>query len=205
MTIANRAHAETKSDRYHHGDLRAALLDAAVLVLAEQGVAGLSLRECARRAGVSHAAPYRHFVSKDALLSAIAAEGFAWLHAVGVAAMAPLADPFARLDAYGLAYVRFALAHPHHFRLMFSSECSHMVPTAQDQQDDRAYTLLRDSAVAVVAPGVDPDVAAVAYWSRPHGLAMLLLDGRIPPERVAAESDLTQLILATVRGERWLG
>lgn len=194
---------ETKTDRYHHGDLRTALLDAAVIVLAEHGVSGLSLRECARRAGVSHAAPYRHFASKEALLAAIATQGFAWLYDAGVAAMAPFTDPVARLDAYGLSYVRFALAHPQHFRLMFTSEFSLAPPTAQDQKDDRAYVLLRDAAVAVSAPGTDPDMAAVAYWSRPHGLAMLLLDERIPAARVASPAALTELIRATVHGDRW--
>ncbi len=203
MSTPSDALSETRTDRYHHGDLRAALLDAAVHVLAEQGVSGLSLRECARRAGVSHAAPYRHFPSKEALLAAIASQGFAWLYEVGVAAMAPIADPVARLDAYGLSYVQFALAHPQHFRLMFTSECTLVAPTAQEQSADRAYVLLRDAAAAVSAPGVDPDVAAVAYWSRPHGLAMLLLDARIPAVRMASPEALEELIRATVHGDRW--
>ncbi len=203
MTTVTDTPPASRTDTYHHGDLRTALLDAAVQVLAEHGVSGLSLRECARRVGVSHAAPYRHFASKEALLAAIAAQGFAWLYAAGSAAMAPFTDPVARLDAYGLSYVRFALAHPQHFRLMFTSECSRDAPTAEGQDADLAYRLLRDAALAVSPPGVDPDVAAVAYWSRPHGLAMLLLDARIPAARVASAAALTELIHATVHGERW--
>lgn len=191
-----------KTDRYHHGDLRAALLDAAVALLAEHGVAGLSLRDCARRAGVSHAAPYRHFASKEALLAAIASQGFGWLYDAGVAAMAPHTDPVVRLDAYGHAYVRFALAHPQHFRLMFTSECDPTAPTAADQDTDGAYVLLRDAAATVSGSSADPDLAAVSYWSRPHGLAMLLLDRRIPPDRIGSDLALTQLIQAALGGDR---
>ena len=194
-----------RHDGYHHGDLRAALLEAAAAALAEHGVSGLSLRDCARRAGVSHAAPYRHFASKEELLGAIAGQGFLWLHQAGLDAMAPLSDAEARLDAYGHAYVRFALAHPQHFRLMFTSECAFAAPTAEDQQQDGAYALLREAASAVAGPGVDPDVAAVSYWSRPHGLALLLLDGRIPAARVATEAVLHALIDATLRLGREAG
>ncbi len=191
-----------KTDRYHHGDLRAALLDAAVVLLAERGIAGLSLRDCARRVGVSHAAPYRHFASKEALLAALASQGFGWLYAAGVAAMAPHTDPVARLDAYGHAYVRFALAHPHHFRLMFASECDRGAPAASDKAAESAYVLLRDAAAAVNGGRGDPDLAAVSYWSRPHGLAMLLLDGRIAPERLGSDQALTQVIQAALGDDR---
>src|SRR5690606_29637298 len=96
---------EKDPDRYHHGDLRAALLQAAVDVLAERGLGGLSLRECARRLNVSHAAPYRHFADKEALLVELAAEGFVRLADAGEHAMAPYERAEERLRAYGLAYV----------------------------------------------------------------------------------------------------
>lgn len=202
MSLPANLESLAKTDRYHHGDLRAALLDAAVILLAEHGVSGLTLRDCARRAGVSHAAPYRHFASKEALLAAIATQGFGWLHQAGLAAMTPHVDPVARLDAYGHAYVRFALAHPHHFRLMFTSECHDSGPTPQEQSQDNAYVLLREAATAVSPAGSDRDLAAVAYWSRPHGLALLLLDQRIPAARIASDAALTALIQATLGGER---
>ncbi|MFK7984595.1 MAG: TetR/AcrR family transcriptional regulator [Sandaracinaceae bacterium] len=187
----------TKS-RYHHGDLRAALLHAAVEVLRERGVAGLSLRECARRAGVSHAAPYRHFSNKDALMVAIAAEGFRWLVAMGEKAMADLTDTRERLDAYGVAYVRFAILHPEHHRLMFASELDSSAATPEDLADaDAAFELLQRLAGDVAGPEEDSLLAAVAFWSLVHGLSMLILDGRIPPEHIADEAQVDALTRAT--------
>ncbi|HJL16280.1 MAG TPA: TetR/AcrR family transcriptional regulator [Sandaracinaceae bacterium LLY-WYZ-13_1] len=185
-------------DRYHHGDLRAALLEAAVEVLRERGVQGASLRECARRAGVSHAAPYRHFESKDALLTAVAGQGFAWLHAAGAAAMEGVSDPRDRLDAYGVAYVRFAMEHPEHFRVMFTSELPEGMTDATDQAAaDAAFELLRAQAAAVVGPGEDDEVAALAFWSLVHGLSLLILDGRVPAERVRTSAQVEALTRAT--------
>lgn len=173
---------------YHHGDLRPALLAAAVVLIEEGGVAGLSLRECARRAGVSHAAPYRHFASKGELLWAIAQEGFAMLAAAGRAAMQGLSDPDACLDAYGAAYVRFAFEHPVHHRVMFTSE---LEPPEGTRPDD-AFQLLVDTAAAA-APNASPELAALARWSLPHGLSMLILDRRVPAEVVRSGDDAEKL------------
>ncbi len=174
---------KAKRKAYHHGDLRAALLEAAVAEIADKGLHGLSLRECARRAGVSHAAPYRHFADKDALLVAIAEEGFSMLSQAGRAAMEGLDDPRARLDAYGIAYVRFAVTYPSHFRVMFTSELDDPDPLAR-AAGERAFSLLVDSAAAVAGPE-SAELAGVAFWTVPHGLAMLMLDGRMPPEHTA--------------------
>ncbi len=194
--------APTPKATYHHGDLRTALLEAAVVALREGGIAGLSLRDCARRVGVSHAAPYRHFASKDLLLAAIAGQGFAWLAAAGRAAMAGQRDPQARLDAYGQAYVRFAVAHPEHFRVMFTAQIADCTEADQEVAD-AAFGLLRDAVAAVQAASPDAaipdaDTAAVAYWSRPHGLAMLLLDGRVPPEAWDTPQKLAALVHAAL-------
>lgn len=150
---------------YHHGDLRAALLRASSQVLEKEGITGLSLRDVARRAGVSHNAPYRHFPDRDALLAALAAEGFV-----------TLAEAMRghRGREMGEAYVRFALEHPQRFRLMFGGLL---------KLDD--YPELRDSARASYAAlekafagqGIDEKIAAAAAWSLVHGLAHLLLDG----------------------------
>jgi AcrR family transcriptional regulator len=169
-------------DAYHHGDLRQALLDAAVALIAEHGVHGLSLREAARIVGVSHAAPYRHFADKNAMLIAIAQQGFAWLAEAGEAAMVGIDDPRQRLNAYGVAYVRFAVAHPVHFRVMFTEELSG--DEASARAGSRSFQLLVDASSAVVGPGHDPELSAVAAWSWPHGLANLILTRRIPPEAV---------------------
>jgi AcrR family transcriptional regulator len=185
---------------YHHGDLRSALIASATELISEHGVAGLSLRECARRAGVSHAAPYRHFADKNALLVAIARDGFTALEAVGREAMAGIDDPRDRLDAYAVAYVRFAIEHTVVFRLMFTSEFEH---DGTEPVDRGAFDLLVASAATVVGPAVDGRLAAAASWALPHGLAMLILDRRIPAEQVAGPDEaaaLARTILQLWRG-----
>ncbi|MCA9656758.1 MAG: TetR/AcrR family transcriptional regulator [Myxococcales bacterium] len=204
---------DTPSKRsYHHGDLRAALLDAAIEVIGERGLHGLSLRECARRADVSHAAPYRHFADKNALLLAIARRGFERLAAAGVAAMDGVGDPRDRLDAYGVAYVRFAVDNPVLFRVMFTAEldaaegveAGHVVDKGGEEGDEAgAFELLVESAAALIDDGDDPREAALAAWSLPHGLAMLVLDGRIPPAEAATPAQVERLmrtIFAAWRG-----
>jgi AcrR family transcriptional regulator len=140
---------------YHHGDLRAALLRAAGELLEKHGIESLSLREAARRAGVSHNAPYRHFPDRESLLAALAAEGFELLE------RELAARPAAEL---GLAYVEFALAGPQRFRLMFGG---------QRAQAAAGYLNLRGFA----GLGDDAPLAAAAAWSLVHGLAHLILEG----------------------------
>ncbi len=184
-------------------------------MIAERGLQGLSLRECARRAGVSHAAPYRHFADKEALLWAIAEQGFGWLVEHGEAAMEGVDDPRDRLDAYGAAYVRFAVTHPVHHRVMFSAELNDQAPgdeaapragdpgEEEPLADTNAFQLLVESAAAVVGPEGDALIGAVASWSLTHGLAMLILDKRIPDEYVATPDDaeaLARRVIAQWRG-----
>ena len=178
-------------DGYHHGNLREVLLRAAIELIAERGAHGLSLRECARRAGVSHAAPYRHFADKDALLFAIAELGFEKLYAAGVAAMEGVEDPLERLDAYGIAYVRFALENPVLLRVMFTLQFE--VPDDAEDVGAPAFDLLQQAAAEVVGPDVDSYTAAFAAWSLPHGLSMLVLDGRVPPELVEDPDGIEKL------------
>ena len=152
------------SASYHHGDLRAALLRAGADLLEKQGLASLSLREVARRAGVSHNAPYRHFPNREALLAGLAAEGFRML-ADGQASGG---------RGRGLAYVRFALEHPQRFRLMFGG----VLPIGEypelREQGARAYQGLEDAFKEL---GEDARLAAAAAWSLVHGLSNLMLDG----------------------------
>jgi AcrR family transcriptional regulator len=155
---------------YHHGDLKAAVLAAASEILAKQGLAALSLREVARRAGVSHNAPYRHFPNRDSLLAELAAEGFRRLRS----AMAGK-----RGREMGEAYVRFALDNPALFRLMFSGQ----LPSESHPALRAAGTATYHSLVEAFRgqPGVpDADKTAAAAWSLVHGLAQLLLDGHFP-------------------------
>jgi AcrR family transcriptional regulator len=184
-TMAARARSTAKAHAYHHGDLRTALLAAASEVLREHGVDGISLRECARRVGVSHAAPYRHFATKEALVAALAVEGFGWLRDWGAKAMVGKDDPLERLHAYGVAYVRFALKHPDRFRLMFAHATDLSCDPGAEAAAGGAYGLLRECVLAVVGETKDLDYATLAFWSVPHGLAMLILDGRIPKAQVA--------------------
>src|ERR1700693_5459913 len=110
-------------NRYHHGDLPRALLDAALHIVETQGTEALTLRAVARRAGVSQAAPYRHFASKEAILAAVAEDGFRSLIAAMRESVATCGeDPLGRLRAVGLGYVTFATSHPSHFRVMFGRE-----------------------------------------------------------------------------------
>lgn len=170
---------------YHHGALKEALVDAAAQLAAESGVAGLSLRETARRAGVSQAAPYHYFADKSALLAAVAEEGFRLFDLTQAAALdhAP-ADPVQRLQALGAAYVRFALDKPHYFKVMFRP---HLVehrkyPTLSDVARRTFERLVECTRAARAAHGHDdndPLAAATLMWSVPHGLAMLYLDGPI--------------------------
>jgi AcrR family transcriptional regulator len=170
--------------RYHHGDLRRALLDAAEALLAE-GEAAPGLRAVARRAGVSHAAPYRHFADRAALLAAVAARGFRELADRMAHAAAAAGDARARLAALGEAYVGFALDRPAAFRLMFGPQFAggRGGPELQAAQAEAFELLAR--AVAELRGGAarDPEVrqAAVAAWGLAHGLAQLLIDGRAAP------------------------
>ena len=152
---------------YHHGDLRAALLRAAGKQLEKQGAGAVNLRAAARRAGVSHSAPYRHFTDREALLAALAAEGFR-----------RLAETLAAGSARdtGEAYVRFALAHPNRFRLMFGGlgMDSHPELRAGAQAAHEAFR------AAFSTLGIEnPARAAAAAWSLVHGLAHLLLEAHL--------------------------
>jgi len=152
---------------YHHGRLRPALLQAAGALLEKRGPEALSLRELARRAGVSHNAPYRHFTGRDALLAALAADGFRRL---GEALAASSAREM------GHAYVRFALAHPQLFRLMFGGRLRFARHRALAEAAAQPYEALLAAFRAQPAIG-EPEKAAAAAWALVHGLAHLLLDG----------------------------
>jgi AcrR family transcriptional regulator len=169
---------------YHHGDLRHAMLVAAGALIEEAGVDGLSLRECARRAGVSHGAPAHHFGDVRGLLTALAAQSFEMLVAVMdryEAAAAP--EAYAQLIANGQAYVAFALAHPGRFRLMFRSEWVDRDDAALQTAGGAAYGRLQRHIAAVVASaGADApgqDAKAAFAWAIVHGLASLALDSQL--------------------------
>jgi AcrR family transcriptional regulator len=177
-------------DRYHHGDLREALIDAALRALDAGTVETLTLRRLAQDAGVSHAAPYHHFPDLNALLAAVAARGFVVLReamAAGATEAAP--EPFRRLQAAGTAYVTFAVTRPELFRLMFSGRWKDTSRHPElKEAEEKAFADLQHMMHGAMGSRTDSDEstarpAAVAAWATVHGVATLLVDGRIelPP------------------------
>ena len=160
---------------YHHGDLRSTLLAAAARWLDEQGAETLTLRELARAAGVSHAAPYHHFAGRDELLAGVAEHAFDRLgDALAAAAGAP--DAALALLDIGESYVRAALAHPAQFRLMFGPMLARKAEHPGLQRAaERAFTVLLDAAKRY-APERGLELA-LAGWSLSHGAANLAIDG----------------------------
>jgi AcrR family transcriptional regulator len=185
---------QRKGEAYHHGDLRRALIDAALELIVERGVDGLTLREAARRAGVTHSAPYRHFADKSVLVAAVRREGFELLHRHMLEAREALAgDPVAQVKASGVAYVRFAIERPAHFRVMFGPKLAEQA--ARDPELDaasrRAYAVLVDGLAACQAQGLvregDLQRHAMTAWATVHGMAALLINGLIPRKEASVE------------------
>jgi AcrR family transcriptional regulator len=176
----NSVNMEKKS--YHHGDLRSALIAEGLRLLAARDVEALSLREVARGVGVSATSVYRHFPDKEALLTALALEGLAKLGAAQKAAADDAGGGDAGFAATGRAYVRFALANPALFRLIFASPAL-SAAKAGGTLESEADSLLRANAAAAAArSGGDTSVRAVQAWALVHGLAMLMLDGQVPAD-----------------------
>ena len=151
-------------------------------LVAEGAGETLSLREAARRAGVSATAVYRHFADKQALLAAVAAAGLARLGAAQHAAYDAAGGGAAGFNATGVAYVRFALANPALFRLIFAQPVMALTSGEAD-----AMTFLHANAAALAPPGVDAGVFALQAWSVVHGLALLMLDGAVPADAAMIE------------------
>jgi AcrR family transcriptional regulator len=185
-----------KKPAYHHGDLESALVRTAGKILEKEGVEALSLREVARRAGVSHNAPYRHFPEREAMLAALAAEGFDWLGA----AQRKAAEA-GGLRAMGEAYVGFALAHPQRFRLMFGGR----IPLAKHPKLRDIAARAIETLAGALSAGVPEAQAAtdssIAAWALVHGLAQLLLGERISIEAKRGREDalFVRDVLASVR------
>ncbi len=177
-------------DRYHHGDLPAALRAAAADLVAERGPHAFSLRETARRAGVSHGAPAHHFGSVQGLLTAVATEGFEYLAAALAQAAATATDPRDRLRACGHAYVRTAFAHPGHYAVMFAQDLCNPDDVALMEAGISAYGHLLATIETIrdeLNPDLDVETAATMVWSTMSGLVVL---APVLPD-VAEKNDLT--------------
>ena len=185
---------------YHHGDLKVALLEAVERVVRERGVGQVSLRAVARRVGVTHAASAHHFTNKAGLLTAFATQGYTQLAEAVVSAIdeAQPADGPAVLEAVGRGYVRFALANPGRFEVMFRLDLVNQDDPDFVAASEGAYSLLVNTVARCQLEGFlgsrDSEVVAVTAWSMVHGLAALWISGRLgerirekDPNRLAAK------------------
>lgn len=173
---------DSTTDGYHHGDLVNALLSAAEGLLVQHGPGGLSLREVARVAGVSHTAPYRHFRDKAALLQALARRGFERLHAAVKDAGASVPHgPEQQLIAAGIAYVQLAVNHAEITQLMFGGTTDPAADAAGDSAGRDAFAALQTIIESGISAGVfrqrEPSELALVAWTSMHGLAMLVTAG----------------------------
>lgn len=193
-----------KRTSYHHGDLRATLMDACLRLIETEGLAAVSLRRVAREAGVSSGAPYHHFADRAALLSALSIDGFQQLAAELATTKAAAATPLSALTDLARTYVQFSRTHPAQFRLMFRPELSQPEkhPDAADA-GDAAFQILADTVAECVAAGVLPadraDTLAVAWWGLGHGLASLWLDGHLEKRSEQMGTRAPELVDAIMR------
>jgi len=180
--------------RYHHGDLRRALIDAALRLAEQGGVEGISVREAARLAGVSPGAPFRHFETRDALMTAVAEEAQRRFRVEidTVLAEAPASDPLSRFRSFGLAYLRWAMRNPAHFEI---------ISTGRYFNHDGAAALSRDNAelIAMIERLLEDALARgqlrpsdlktlkIAGRALVYGFARMNLDGHLPRWGVADE------------------
>jgi AcrR family transcriptional regulator len=171
---------------YHHGDLRPALLRAAVEVIGQAGPAAMSLREVARRAGVTHAAAAYHFGDKAGLLTAVAAQGYRML----TEELRGVRDARRGFLEVGAAYVRFAVTHRAHFEVMYQPELYRRNDTEVREARAAAAELLYGTA----SPDIGQLAAGAAAWSLVHGLATLWLNGNLPQQLGNDPEEITRLI-----------
>jgi AcrR family transcriptional regulator len=199
---------------YHHGDLRRALIDTALELVTEEQDWAFSLREVARRAGVSHQAPYNHFPEKQDLLAAVAIVGFERLRDGMLSATAGIDDPEALVEAIGRTYVRLGLENPALYRLMFGPALADVGPGDRPMiarsAGARARAVLEDVIQRGARSGVfaipadslkDQILAAHVVWSAVHGLTTLAIDRLMAPG-VTVDEMIEKLLLTVIEGLR---
>jgi len=186
-----------KETSYHHKDLRQSLIKAALELIAQkQDARTLSLREVARRVGVSNAAPYRHFADKNSLLAAVAEEGFHILtRCLQSSFESTYDDPLHQLQVSGVAYIKFAISHPSHYRVMFSAlRADNLCAPPLNAAGQEAFAVMMDAIVTGQKVGRikegEPRHLAWVTWSLVHGLAMLLIDHQLP---ITDEQDIVSV------------
>jgi AcrR family transcriptional regulator len=189
---------------YHHGDLKNALIQAGIRILAEEGVGGLSLRKAARKAGVSHSAPYAHFTDKQNLIAAIASDGHKQIYERFTAIqMRHFDEPLLQFTAGAWVYVEFGLGAPDHYKITFSG-------TIQDEHShsefieysQRNMQILRTTIERCRSAGylnnndVNPELQAVSIWGLLHGLVLLMIQGQVPGDLMKKTQPKDMLIAA---------
>jgi AcrR family transcriptional regulator len=185
--------------RYHHGDLRRAIVTAAVELLSETQSVDFSLRELARRAGVSHNAPYKHFADKSELLAAVSAAGFNLLTTGIAEEIASIGNPRAQLFVMLRTYIRFGVDNPALYRLMFGGYLSGpdssrpaIERAAGDKLREQLQRVIIDGALGQPIDGVVRNARKIAgailpCWSLVHGLTLLMVDGLVGPKEKAGK------------------
>lgn len=193
-----------RTNSYHHGDLKNALIRAGIQVLAQDGVNGLSLRKVARKAGVSHNAPYAHFADKQALIASIAVDGHARISVLIEQVIGQYPDdPLRQLVHLAWAYMQFGLESPAHYRIIFSglieNEKRH---PAFVQVSQHSLQLLNKIVADCQAAGVvrsddcDVEMVAVSMWGLIHGLVSLVIEGQVPSKLMKRNPPQAMVIAA---------
>jgi AcrR family transcriptional regulator len=189
--------------KYHHGDLKNALIQAGVEILSEEGVSELTLRKVAKRAGVSHSAPYAHFKDRQSLIAAISTEGFKQLYdELDAAVSTPVDDPKKQLVEGAWAYVQFAMNNKDTFKIMFSGvlEKEKDYPSFVEisaKTFERVVDIVRSCQNAgVLRPGPS-ELLAVSVWGQVHGITSLILEGQIT-HRVLGRFPLRKILLFAI-------
>jgi AcrR family transcriptional regulator len=171
--------------KYHHGDLKNALIAAGIKILSKEGVGGLSLRKVAKQAGVSHSAPYAHFTDKQSLIAAISTEGFKQLYAeLDAAILSHAGDPKGQLMEGAWAYVQFAMNNTDTFKIMFSGvlEKEKEYPAFVEishKTFGRVADIVKGCQAAGILRPVSTEILAVSVWGQLHGIISLILEGQV--------------------------
>ncbi|QKG70653.1 TetR/AcrR family transcriptional regulator [Erythrobacter mangrovi] len=181
--MTSRAPAKRKRDTFHHGNLREALLEAAMAVLDQSGAEAVTIREVARRSGVSHAAPVNHFRDRTALLTAVAVRLFGDLETqIGEQLDRTETEPAAQVGAFALALVRYGLAHPFRYEFLWRRD---LIDNSDDALE-RAMNRIYDRLIACIGeiggnPQCDAHTVAIAFWSLAHGYVSMRINGNFEP------------------------
>jgi len=191
---------------YHHGDLKNALIKAGIEILAEEGVGGLSLRKVARKAGVSHAAPYAHFTDKQNLIAAIASDGHKHIYERFETIRERYSDdPLRQFLSGAWVYVEFALESPDHYKITFSGaiqdEHSHSEFIEYSQRNMQVLRIIIEQcreAGILDTDNVDSELQAVSIWGLLHGLVLLIIQGQLPGELMNTTQP-KEMVIAALR------